>query len=54
MAPAPRLADLNYRQLTILRLVCKGLRNAEIASHVGLRERTVKTYVKEHPTSAPQ
>jgi DNA-binding NarL/FixJ family response regulator len=47
MAPAPRLADLTYRQLTVLRLVCKGLRNSEIASHIGLAERTVKTYVKD-------
>jgi two-component system nitrate/nitrite response regulator NarL len=38
---------LNARQKDVLRLVCKGLRNSEIASVIGLRERTVKLYVSQ-------
>ena len=35
------------RQGDILHLICKGLRNAEIASHVQLSERTVKGYISQ-------
>ena len=45
--PQSRYFTLSGRQLTVLRLVCKGVRNAEIAAYMGLTERTVKGYVKQ-------
>jgi DNA-binding CsgD family transcriptional regulator len=42
------LADrLNGRQKRVLFLATKGLRNAEIASHLGLSERMAKHYVSQ-------
>jgi DNA-binding CsgD family transcriptional regulator len=39
--------ELNSRQREVLRLVCKGLRNAEIADLIGVKERTVKSYLAQ-------
>lgn len=39
--------ELNARQTDVLRFVCKGLRNREIADLMGLKERTVKGYVAQ-------
>lgn len=38
---------LNSRQLDTLFLICKGLRNAEIATQLQVAERTVKGYVAQ-------
>ena len=44
LGPA-KVPRLNQRQLDVLHMVCKGLRNAEIAHQLGISERTVKGYV---------
>lgn len=38
---------LNQPQSDVLQLVCKGLRNAEIARQLGISERTVKGYISQ-------
>ncbi len=38
---------LNLRQRNVLHLMCRGLRNSEIAQQLGLSERTVKWYVSQ-------
>jgi DNA-binding NarL/FixJ family response regulator len=38
---------LNQRQRDVLFLLCKGLRNAEIAQQLKLSERTIKGYVSQ-------
>jgi len=45
--PIKQNTILNSRQQNILFLVCKGLRNAEVARQLGLSERTVKGYVSQ-------
>lgn len=42
---ATLLSTLTPRQGEVLRLVCNGLRNREIADHLGMTERTVKAHV---------
>ena len=41
------VARLGIRQRDVLHLVCRGLRNSEIASLLRLKERTVKWYVSQ-------
>ena len=38
---------LNRRQREVLHLICRGLRNSEIAALLHLRERTIKWYVSQ-------
>ncbi|MFQ6155771.1 response regulator [Micrococcus luteus] len=45
-APDPLLKDLTPRELEVLRAICEGLSNAEIAQRFFLSEATVKSHVR--------